>query len=69
MATATSNNVSHPTNGHTNGDGTKIHKDPNPKQPFLGQQPYGMPDDLVIPKIMDLENTDEKLWVCSSIKI
>lgn len=32
--------------------------------PYQGQQPYGMPDDLVIPGIMDLDNTDEKLWVC-----
>jgi len=31
--------------------------------PFQGEQPYGMPADLVVPKIMDLENTDEKLWV------
>lgn len=31
--------------------------------PFQGEQPYGMPADLVIPKIMDLENIDESLWV------
>lgn len=31
--------------------------------PFQGQQPYGMPPDLVIPRILDLTNTDERLWV------
>ena len=41
------------TNGATEAKGT----------PFLGQQPYGMPNDLVIPKVMELSNTDERLWV------
>lgn len=30
---------------------------------FQGKQPYGMLDDLVIPNIMDIDGTDEKLWV------
>lgn len=37
----------------------------NKSMPYQGAQPYGMPDDLVIPNIMDLDNTDEKLWVSS----
>lgn len=32
--------------------------------PYQGEQPYGMPNDLVIAGIMDLDNTDERLWVC-----
>jgi hypothetical protein len=31
--------------------------------PYQGAQPYGMPNDLVIPGIMDLDKTDERLWV------
>ncbi|KAF2478942.1 RmlC-like cupin domain-containing protein [Neohortaea acidophila] len=31
--------------------------------PYQGAQPYGMPDDLVIPNVMDLDGTDERLWV------
>ena len=42
---------------------TKLHKDNDPGQRFLGEQPYGMPNDLVVPKIMDLDNSDERLWV------
>jgi len=34
--------------------------------PFQGQQPYGMANDLVIPGIMDIANTDERLWVSIS---
>jgi hypothetical protein len=49
------------TNGATLG--TKSHEDPDPKMPFQGEQPYGMPDDLVVPKILNLEDTDERLWV------
>ncbi|KAK1813762.1 hypothetical protein LTR12_011816 [Friedmanniomyces endolithicus] len=31
--------------------------------PYQGAQPYGMPNDLVIPNIMDIDGTDERLWV------
>ncbi|KAK0264232.1 hypothetical protein LTR91_010244 [Friedmanniomyces endolithicus] len=31
--------------------------------PYQGEQPYGMPNDLVIPSIMDIDGTDERLWV------
>ncbi|KJY01775.1 hypothetical protein TI39_contig279g00054 [Zymoseptoria brevis] len=31
--------------------------------PYQGAQPFGIPDDLVIPNIMQLEDTDERLWV------
>lgn len=48
-------------NGHNNG--TKIHGSRNDAAvPFQGEQPYGMPNDLVVAKILDLENTDERLW-------
>ncbi|HET7479254.1 MAG TPA: 2,4'-dihydroxyacetophenone dioxygenase family protein [Rubrobacteraceae bacterium] len=30
--------------------------------PYRGEQPYGMPDDLVVPGILDLDS-DERLWV------
>ena len=53
-------------NGHTNG--TKIHGTKNDAAvPFQGEQPYGMPNDLVVSKVLDLESTDERLWV--SIKL
>ena len=49
-------------NGHTNG--SKIHGTKNDAAvPFQGDQPYGMPNDLVVPKVLDLETTDERLWV------
>ena len=34
--------------------------------PFQGKQPYGMPDDLVIPNVMDFDGTDDKLWVSNN---
>lgn len=46
----------------TNGDTTTKSKD-DKSLPFQGQQPYGMPDDLVIPGVMDIDGTDDKLWV------
>lgn len=59
MAPSETNGTIQDANGHS----TLLHKDPDPKAPFLGKQPYGMPADLVIPKIMDIDNVDEKLWV------
>ncbi len=35
--------------------------------PYQGEQPYGMPNDLVIPSIMDIDGTDERLWVMETI--
>lgn len=32
-------------------------------EPFRGNQPCGMVDDLVIPQVLDLKDTDERLWV------
>ena len=50
-------------NGNTNG--MKIHGTKNDSAaPFEGEQPYGMPNDLVVSKVLDLDNTDERLWVC-----
>ena len=34
--------------------------------PYRGEQPYGVPDDLVIGGILDVDNTDERLWVPQS---
>lgn len=49
-------------NGHTNG--SIIHGTENDAAvPFQGAQPYGMPNDLVLAKVLELENTDERLWV------
>ena len=49
-------------NGPTNG--SKIHGTKNDAAvPFQGDQPYGMPNDLVVSKVLDLETTDERLWV------
>jgi hypothetical protein len=31
--------------------------------PYQGAQPFGMPDDLVIPNVMELDKVDERLWV------
>ena len=49
------------TNGAANGSTPE--KDGSQGKAFQGQQPYGMPADLVIPKVMELDNTDERLWV------
>ncbi len=35
--------------------------------PYQGEQPYGMPNDLVIPNIMDIDGTDERLWVRQTV--
>ena len=49
-------------NGRTNG--SKIHGTKNDAAvPFQGEQSYGMPNDLVVSKVLDLETTDERLWV------
>ena len=45
----------------TNGD-TKQAEDEK-SLPFQGKQPYGMPDDLVVPNVMDIDGTDDRLWV------
>ena len=34
--------------------------------PFQGQQPYGMPNDLVVKGVLDIDNCDERLWVLLS---
>lgn len=44
-------------------NGNDVHSKANKAIPFQGKQPYGMPPDMVIPNVMDLENTDERLWV------
>ncbi|WP_413801923.1 2,4'-dihydroxyacetophenone dioxygenase family protein [Streptomyces iranensis] len=31
--------------------------------PYRGPRPYGVPDDLVIPHVLELEDADERLWV------
>lgn len=50
--------------GHSHTNGTKVHGERNDAAiPFQGQQPYGMPHDLVVPGILDLQNTDERFWV------
>ena len=49
-------------NGHTNGSKINNTRD-GAAVPFQGAQPYGMPNDLVVSKVLDLENTDERLWV------
>jgi hypothetical protein len=55
-------------NGQNQTNGAKIHGSmPDAATPFQGQQPYGMPADLVVPKIMELDNIDEKLWVRRSL--
>jgi len=42
---------------------TKSHSESDKAIPFQGKQPYGMPSDLVIPKVMNTDDTDERLWV------
>ena len=34
--------------------------------PYRGEQPYGVPEDVVIPKVLDIDETDERLWVPQS---
>lgn len=48
-------------NNATNGNTTQ--KQDDKAMPFQGQQPYGMPNDLVIPNITSISETDERLWV------
>lgn len=47
----------------TNGSAAPASKTGSQAIPFQGQQPFGMADDLVIPNIMNIEDTDERLWV------
>lgn len=50
-------------NGHING--TKIHRTKNDAAvPFQGEQSYCIANDPVVSKFLDLNNTDERLWVC-----
>lgn len=50
-------------NGHING--TKIHGTKNDAAvPFQGEQSYCIANDPVVSKFLDLDNTDERLWVC-----
>jgi hypothetical protein len=32
-------------------------------EPYRGETPYGVPEDLVIPDVLDLDRGDERLWV------
>ena len=43
-------------------NGTKSHSESDKVIPFQGKQPYDMPSDLVIPKVMNIHDTDERLW-------
>jgi hypothetical protein len=45
-------------------NGTESHSDSDKAVHFQGQQPYGMPSDLVVAKILNIDDTDERLWVC-----
>ena len=31
--------------------------------PYRGERPYGVPEDLVVPRVLDIDGTDERLWV------
>ena len=44
-------------------NGTKSHSESDKAIPFQGKQLYGMPSDLVIPKVVNIDDTDERLWV------
>lgn len=46
-------------------DVTKTRSKDDRTIPFQGQQPYGMPNDLVVSKALEVENSDERLWVRS----
>jgi 2,4'-dihydroxyacetophenone dioxygenase len=52
--------VENPNNGAN--DGAKLQKN-DARQPYRGEQPYGMPNDMVVKGVLDLDNTDERLWV------
>ena len=45
----------------SNGNATQ--KQDDKTMAFQGSQPYGMPNDLVIPNITSISETDERLWV------
>jgi len=44
-------------------NGTQAHSTDDKAIPFQGKQPYGMPQDLVVSKILNIDDTDERLWV------
>ena len=52
-----------PTATSESANGSIAAKDDSHTKAFQGQQPYGMPADLVIPKVLELDNADERLWV------
>jgi len=37
--------------------------DPDERIPYRGEQPYGVPDDLVVLGALDIDAADERLWV------
>lgn len=53
--------VENPSNGAS--DNAKLHQDADPRQPYRGEQPYGMPNDMVVKAVLNTDNTDERLWV------
>lgn len=38
----------------------RVHEAP---EPFRGEQPRGMPDDLVVPGALDVDASDDRFWV------
>ena len=44
-------------------NGTKSHSESDKAIPFQGKRPYGMPSDIVIPKVMNIDDTEERPWV------
>jgi 2,4'-dihydroxyacetophenone dioxygenase len=51
------------TNNATATNGNSTQKKDDKSMPYQLDQPYGMPNDLVIPNILNLAETDERLWV------
>jgi 2,4'-dihydroxyacetophenone dioxygenase len=40
--------------------------EPDERIPYRGEQPYGVPDDLVVLGALDIDGSDERLWVPQS---
>ena len=52
----------------TTGSGQGVRKDGESDEriPYRGEQPYGVPDDLVVLGALDIDGADERLWVPQS---
>jgi len=48
------------------GQGVRTDGESDERIPYRGEQPYGVPDDLVVLGALDIDGADERLWIPQS---